>query len=133
MKIRAIDLESEYPAIISWWTKRGLPPPPKVILSGAQGFAVNAGIDVVMAWLYRSGNVAFVEWMVSNPSVASSPTTATAITLLLDFMNTSAKADGANVLLCSTRDSGSLGRFMEKLGWGKCEGPPHQLYVKGVM
>jgi hypothetical protein len=132
VKIRAIDLESEYPALISWWTKRGLPPPPKVILSGAQGFAVNAGIDVVMAWLYRSGNVAFVEWITSNPAVASSPTTVEALTALLDFSDTYCRKEGATVMLCSSQDNGGLGRFLTGIGWAKCEGRPHNFFIKSV-
>ena len=132
MKIRPISLDAEYTTLISWWTKRNLSPPPKVILQGAQGFAVVAGIDIIMGWFYRSGNVGFVEWVTSNPSVASSPTTAEALAVLLGFMNTFAKGEGANVMLCSSQDAGSLGRFIKTIGWIPCEGRPHNFFIKAV-
>lgn len=133
MKIRPINLEVEYPSLTAFWSKRGAPPPPQVILQGAAGFAVNAGIDIVVGFIYRSANVAFVEWITSNPAVAASPTVADAVRTFMDFANTYAKGEGANVILCSTRDNGSLGRFLETLDYKKCEGPPHQFYVKGAL
>jgi hypothetical protein len=132
MKIRPIALEAEYSTLSEWWTKRRLQPPQQLILQGAQGFAVNAGIDIMMGWFYRSGNVGFVEWITSNPSVAASPTTADALVVLLDFMNTFAKGEGANVILCSSQDDGSVGRFISKLGWLPCGGRPHNFFVKAV-
>jgi hypothetical protein len=132
MKIRTINLDSEYPALSEWWTKRGLQPPQKLILAGAQGFAVNAGIDIVMGWIYRSGNVAFLEWITGNPTIAASPTIAQAIAVLLDFTNCYAGSQACNVILCGTQDNGSLGRFMVKRGWAKCGGRPHNFLVKAV-
>jgi hypothetical protein len=132
MRIRAIDLEAEYDQLSVWWTKRGLQPPQKLILEGAIGFAVNAGIDVVMGWIYRSGSVAFLEWITGNPSIAASPTIAQAVAMLLDFTNDYAGSRGCNVVLCGTQDNGSLGRFMVKRGWASCGGQPHQFLVKAV-
>jgi hypothetical protein len=132
MRMRTIDLDAEYDQLSLWWTKRGLVPPQKVILQGAAGFAVNAGIDIVMGWIYVSGNVAFLEWVTSNPSVATSLTTADALKLLFDFGAQSAKDSGCNVFMCATQDGGSLGKFMVNLGWQACEGPPHQFFVKAI-
>jgi hypothetical protein len=132
MRIRAIDLEAEYDQLSVWWTKRGLAAPAKLILQGACGFAVNAGVDVVMGWIYRSGNVAFLEWITSNPVVAASPTIAQAVAVLLDFTNCYAGSQACNVVLCGVQDNGSLRRFMVKRGWSSCEGPPHQFLAKAV-
>ena len=133
MKIRAINLEAEYETLSPWWTKRGLQPPQRLILSGANGFAACHGIDIVMGWIYRSQNVAFLEWITSNPSIAAtSSTVPDAIAVLLDFTNCYAGSQACNVILCGTQDNGSLGRFMVKRGWALCEGHPHQFLVKGV-
>ena len=133
MKIRAINLDAEYETLSLWWTKRNLAPPQKLILGGAVGFAVNTKIDIVMGWIYRSQNVAFLEWITSNPSIAAtSSTVPDAIAVLLDFTNCYAGSQACNVILCGTQDNGSLGRFMVKRGWALCEGHPHQFLVKGV-
>lgn len=132
MKIRAINLDDEYETLCLWWTKRGLQPPQKLILSGASGFAVTARIDIVMGWIYRSGNVAFLEWITGNPSIAMSPTISQAVEVLLDFTNCYAGSQACNVILCGTQDNGSLGRFMVKRGWQNCLGQPHQFHVKAV-
>jgi hypothetical protein len=132
VKIRAINLDSEYETLCLWWTKRGLQPPQKLILSGASGFAVTAKIDIVMGWIYRSGNVAFLEWITGNPSIAMSPTISQAVAILLDFTNRYAGSLGCNVILCGTQDNGSLGRFMVRRGWAMCGGRPHNFLVKAV-
>jgi hypothetical protein len=133
MIVRPIVLETEYPAFAEWWSARGFPAPPKPLLEDAHGFAVTAGIDILAGWLFVCGKTAFLEWIVGNPAVASSTTTRESVLTLLDFLNGYAKGIGVCALLCSTRDDGSLGRLMQRVGWAKCEGPPHQLYAKGVI
>ena len=132
MRIRAIDLEAEYDQLSVWWTKRGLVAPAKLILQGACGFAVNAGVDVVMGWVYVSGNVGFLEWITGNPSCAASGSMAAALGILFDFVNTFARSQGCNILLCGTQNDGSLSRFMATAGWTKLEGQPHQFLAKAV-
>ena len=133
MTIRAIDLEREYARLSLWWSNRGLPPPPKVVLSGADGFcAQSAGVDAAVGWVLVSqkGVVAISEFVTSNPAITHGRAVIAAIEALYQHMEEYSKARGCPVLFTSTQANGSLSRFLEKRGWLPCKGEPHCHMVK---
>lgn len=133
MIVRSIDLLAEYDRLSTWWTKHGLAAPPRIVLAGAAGFSVRSGgVDVVAGWIYVSKNVGFAEWTVSNPFCGSRTMIAFAIRHLFDHLEKYAKSEGCNVVLCGVQDNGSMGRFLQKYGWLRCDGPSHQFLAKGV-
>jgi hypothetical protein len=110
-----------------------MPPPPKIVLSGAQGFCAQAGgIDVAAGWLLlsRKGVVAISEFVTSNPAMSRGRAALDAVEALYLHMEVYAKHEGCPVLFTSTPAAGSLARFLEKRGWLPCKGEPHCHMVK---
>ena len=133
MIVCTVNLDEQYDTLAAWWRKRRLTPPPKIVLAGATGITVRGGsVDIIQGWLYISASVSFLEWILGNPTVADGDTMRVAMAVLVDFFAEFAKKQGCNIMLCSTRDGGSIGRFLEHRGWSHCPGPPHQLYAKGL-
>ena len=132
MKIRPIDLDIEYDTLKTWWERRGLVAPSKVILQGATGFCVHAGADIVAGWIYVSnkGVVGFVEWVTSNPAMAASITVRQALVTLYDVLSVFAKDAGCCVLFTTTPNGGPICRFLGQQGWQHCPGDPHIHMVK---
>jgi hypothetical protein len=132
LKIRPVDLDSEYERLSHWWAKRGLPPPPKLVLSGAYGFCAQAsGIDVAVGWVLVSDikTVAISEFVTSNPAI-NGGNVVRALEALYEHLETFSKEKGCPVLFTSTEVDGSIGRFLEKRGWLPCKGEPHCHLVK---
>jgi hypothetical protein len=133
MNVRAIDLEKEYDTLCRWWACRGLLPPPKVILSAADGFAVHEGeLDLVIGWIYMThkGVAGIVEWTTSNPIWNQSERVKTAIELLYDFLAKHAKENGCTLLFSSTQEKGSLAKLLKRHDWLACQSEPHVHLIK---
>jgi hypothetical protein len=133
MIVRVIELDKEYDTISTWWTCRNLPPVPKAILRGADGFVVRAAnFDIVAGWIYLSKGISFAEWTVSNPHCPSNSTIAASIAKLYDFFEHFSKSQGCPTVLSGVQDNGSMSRFLQSHGWMRCESKPHQFLVKTV-
>jgi hypothetical protein len=134
MRIRPIDIETEYETLKAWWEARGLAAPSKVILQGATGFAVahqegHVDRDLVAGWIYVSnkGVIGFVEWVTSNPGTEG---VRAALTMLYDFLEIFAKDAGCVALFTTTPKGGSIRRLLEGEGWRYCPGEPHVHLLK---
>ena len=133
MNVRPVNLDAEYERLSHWWTKRGLPAPPKAVLSGADGFCAQvSGIDVAVGWvlLSRKGVVAISEFVTSNPAISQSSVISRAIEAIYERLEIVSKEAGCPVLFTSTPAEGSLARFLSKRGWLPCKGEPHCHMVK---
>lgn len=132
MNCRPIDLDSEYDRLSLWWTKRGIPAPPKIVLSGAYGFcAQTSGIDVAVGWVLVSEIkvVAISEFVTSNPAIVGG-NVSRALEALYQHLEEFSKEKGCPVLFTSTEVDGSISRFLAKRGWLPCKGEPHCHMVK---
>lgn len=135
MNIRPIDNFKEYDAIARWWKDREETPPPALLLQAADGFAVqHEGKDLVAGWIYltKHGVVGIVEWTVSNPAHNEPDLVSMAVDMLYDFLGRYAHAEGCQVLFSSTKEQSSLARRLQKVGWTKCIGEPHAMFVKSL-
>lgn len=136
MIIRPINIDLEYERLSLWWSKRGMPPPPKLVLSGAHGFcAQSVGIDMAAGWVVISnkGTVAISEFVTSNPSVSTTRAALRAIEALYEHLEGFAKENKCPVLFTSTEVDSYLSRFLAKRGWLPCKGEPHCHMVKACV
>jgi hypothetical protein len=132
MKIRAYVAETDYPLLASWWQRRGLPAVPQQLLPEFGAFAHVGNIDVAAGFVYfeEKGRVAVVDWISTNPTVASGPTTLEAVAHLIRFFEDAAKNRGcANVFSFVAQNTG-LHRLMVRAGWQDPKSVPHIVLFK---
>jgi hypothetical protein len=135
MNVKPIDSFKEYDALARWWFDREETPPPSLLLQAADGFIVqHDGKDLVAGWIYltQHGIVGIVEWTVSNPAHNEPDLISMAVDMLYDFLGTHARGQGCQMLFSNTKEHSSLSRRLLKVGWSKCIGEPHAMFVKSL-
>jgi hypothetical protein len=133
MKIRLYEPEKDYVMLVGWWTSRKLPPVPKALLPDL-GVVVEAGIPIAAGFCYfdESNRLGCVDWISTNPSICTSPTTLEAIAHVLKFFEGYAKKKGClNLFSFIAQDTG-LHRIMVQSGWQDPQGVAHRYLFKGL-
>jgi len=110
MLVREFNPHSDYAMLVDWWTRRDFPPvhlhslPPTGIVVERDGLPVCAG------FLYKPENIAWAEWIVSNPD-ADSDTRHYGLDLLMSMLHSVAKNFGYRVVFTSSNNA----EWMERL------------------
>ncbi len=133
MKVRIYDAEKDYLMLVDWWSRRKLPPVPKSLLPDL-GVIVEAGIPIAVGFCYfdESNRLGCVDWISTNPSICTSPTTLEAIVHVLKFFEEYAKKRGClNLFSFIAQDTG-LHRIMVKTGWQDPHAAPHVYLFKAI-
>ena len=131
MKTRAYEPSLDYPVIESWWKARNLPPIPAELLP-AHGVVVSAGITIAMGFCYfdTGGKIGVVDWISTNPAVASGPTTLEAIASIFGYFEYVAEKRGCRNLMSWVSQNTGHHRYMVKRGWQDPQSAPHIMLFK---
>ena len=118
----------EYDRFSLWWTGRGLPAVPRVILDAANGFVVEFfGIDTAVGWIYfdETNTIGLVDWITTNPSVHHNKRLVQAIDHLLAFFQDFATSRGCHNMMSFVAKDTGLHRQYVKSGWQDPQSQPH--------
>jgi len=129
--IRQIDIEQDYPTLCKWWEGHKAVILPKHIIP--RGWMVSAGgIDIAAAFLLLDvgGTWAVIEFLTTNPTVAFSRYLVEDIRRLVAHIEALGIAQGCTFIGSFVAPGAGEERLMTRLGYQKCDGPAHILYVK---
>lgn len=64
--------KDDYPTLLGWWEKHGVPPVPQFYLPDCGLVAIEDGHPTAAAWVYFDNSIglAWFAWLVSNPAVS---------------------------------------------------------------
>lgn len=110
--------------LMRWWKAHGWPGVSKAILPKLGLIIENNGKPVIAGFVYmdNSVGVAFIEWVVSNPSAGKKEMLA-CLGILFDFAEQRLKQLGYGLLLSSCSEQ--IKSLYEKFGMVDAGGPPH--------
>lgn len=132
MKVRRIDLESDYHTLKRWWELRGTAAPPVGILPAVGVIAIDErGVPVACAWLYedKAERVGMVEWETTNPSF-SAFACLRALNMIFGFFEAYWCGNHPDRVLFSwTAEGRGDGRLLAGRKWNQCPGERHSLMV----
>lgn len=130
MRVRRIQLETDYPVISAWWTLRGTEAPNRVLLPDVGVIAeADDGTPVACAFLYEDvgGKVCMVEWEATNPHAGSTSKVVKGLNIVFDFFEQFAREQGKLIVLSWVAEERGDGRILERRKWTKCPGERHAL------
>lgn len=134
MKVRIFNANQDYDIVAKWWTTRGLPAIPSVILNGALGVMVeDRDHDLAVGWAYfdEMNVIGLVDWITTNPAYVFSPTITQAIGHVLAFFEDEANRRGCHNLFTFVEKDTGLQRFLvRKHGWQDPHSAPHVYLFK---
>ena len=136
MSVRPINLESDLPAVLEWWAKRGSKMPAAAFLP-AQGFIAELnGVLVAASWLYvvpgTKGGIGIIEFTATNPNVATSRDLLIAVKELYAVVEQAAWDGGCGSVLSFVAPGSSEEHIMKRGGWNDITGGVHHLMLGRV-
>lgn len=135
MHIRPLDLDRDYPVLMHWWNRRGVPILDKAIFPEDGAVAEIDGTPVAMSFLYldRAGRLAMLEWTSVNPGEGiGARTRLAAVKALYANLEERCRAAGCLCLLSMVDPESSEKRILSKSGWHAFEvqDKPHVMFAK---
>lgn len=121
--------------LCEWWSARGLPALPKVMIRIASGIVAQEGeADIAVGWIYfdETRTLGVVDWITTNPSMVASPLLTEAIGHLLNFFEWTARDRGCKNLLSFVEKDTGLHRLLVRSGWQDPRSQPHVYCFKGL-
>ena len=132
MNIVTFETEKEYGEFSQWWTMRGMPAVPLAILPTFGAYAAVGDVKIAVGFCYLSkdNKLGVVDWITTNPQIATGTTTREAIARLLGYFEHLAKSEGCHNLMSFVAKDTGLHRFMVRAGWQDPKSTPHVYLAK---
>jgi len=113
--INAIE-ETDYDKFVEWGKFFKFPFPPKNMLpsNGFGGLKLTnkEGIDICAGYLYETNSdIAWLEWIISNPSVKNKVVRKEALTELIYYLTLHAKQKGYKAVFSSIKEVGLIEKY----------------------
>jgi hypothetical protein len=110
MTVAAFNPE-HYTSVVGLWRARAFPPLPPEALPPTGCCIMKGNCLIAAGFLYLSDStIAWTEWLTTNPDAAAQERHE-ALDLIIEYLETSARAAGRRILFVSLADAGLIKRF----------------------
>ena len=129
MRVRRIQLDSDYPIIKTWWEVRGSEAPQRELLSSVGIMVEQDDLPVACAFLYqvKESPLGIIEWEATNPAITSPILKVRALGFVFDFFEVYSRDHGIAILLSWVAQDRGDGRLLARRNWVRCPGQRHEL------
>jgi len=119
MKITTFETEKHYETLSGWWERHAVPAVPLAILPTFGAFVGVGDTNIAVGFVYfsKDNKLGVVDWITTNPDMATGPTTREAVARLLGYFEHLAKSEGCHNLMSFVAKDTGLYRFMVRAGW----------------